>query len=339
MLMADFWKSAGMHLVRRNPQGWLDVTPELLLAYFTRPEVHPIETSCEEEVRLHEELLRDPYLEVGEDRLSRLADPDAADNYRAVLALRQLLTSAGTIEGAYLKLIRTKNVAIPPVFMDQMVHLILRNILDGTREPMRLRAAEIFFREQIVSLENGRLLLADEEIVDMHARTGRETGLAQLLAESGTAMRSVELDVLDDDNSEIYWERSDRFDTVVDFRFEQPALDAFARVIEAWLLHLVKLEVRVEPRPKLEDPDWRWHIGLDRESNRILNALFEGRQVALSEIEQLVALFRMWIKDERLVIDRVKRRPVYLALAMTPVRRIKMKPQNLLSNLPLLSAA
>ena len=160
-----------------------------------------------------------------------------------------------------------------------------------------------------------------------------------LLAEAGTGMRSVELDVLDESNSEIYWERSDRFDTVVDFRFEQPALDAFARIMEAWLLHLLRLEVRIEPRPKLEDPDWRWHIGLDRESNRILNALFEGRQVSMAEAEQFIALFRMWIKDERLVIDRVKRRPVYLALAMTPAKRVKMKPQNLLFNLPLLSAA
>ncbi|MEO1794366.1 MAG: hypothetical protein AAFU50_07150 [Pseudomonadota bacterium] len=26
------------------------------------------------------------------------------------------------------------------------------------------------------------------------------------------------------------------------------------------------LEVRVEPRPRLDDTDWRWHIGLDAEA-------------------------------------------------------------------------
>lgn len=336
--MRDFWKSAGLHLVEVGPDGWLKITPQLLLAYWTRPEVHPIETSCAEEIRLHEELLADPFLPVDEARLARLADPDAADNYRAVRAFRELLTEAGTVEGAYLKVALADRISIPPVFIDQMAHLILRNILKDVRDPMRLRAAEVFFREQTVSTDGGRLLLADEEIVEMHARSG-ESGLAQLLTETGTPMRSVELDVLDEDNKEIYWERSDRFDTVVDFRFEQPALDAFARVIEAWLQHLMQLEVRVEPRPKVEDTDWRWHIGLDREATRILNALYEGQPVSVDELSQIVALFRMHIRDDSAVIDRVKGRPVYLGLAMTPAKRVKMKPQNLLANFPLRMAA
>lgn len=336
--MRDFWKSAGLHLVEVGPDGWLKITPQLLLAYWTRPEVHPIETSCAEEIRLHEELLADPFLPVDEARLARLADPDAADNYRAVRAFRELLTEAGTVEGAYLKVALADRISIPPVFIDQMAHLILRNILKDVRDPMRLRAAEVFFREQTVSTDGGRLLLADEEIVEMHARSG-ESGLAQLLTETGTPMRSVELDVLDEDNKEIYWERSDRFDTVVDFRFEQPALDAFARVIEAWLRHLMQLEVRVEPRPRVEDTDWRWHIGLDREATRILNALYEGQPVSVDELSQIVALFRMHIRDDSAVIDRVKGRPVYLGLAMTPAKRVKMKPQNLLANFPLRMAA
>lgn len=336
--MRDFWRSAGLHLVEIGPEGWLKITPQLLLAYWTRPEIHPIETSCAEEIRLHEELLADPFMPVDETRLGQLADPDARDNYRAVLAFRELLTEAGTVEGAYLKFALGGGINIPPVFIDQMVHLILRNILKDVRDPMRLRAAEVFFREQTVSTDDNRLLLADEEIVEMHARSG-ETGLAQLLAETGTPMRSVELDVLDDDNKEIYWERSDRFDTVIDLRFEQPALDALARVIESWLRHLMQLDVRVEPRPKVEDTDWRWHIGLDREATRILNALYEGRPVGVDELSQIVALFRMHIRDDGVVIDHVKGRPVYLGLAMTPAKRVKMKPQNLLANLPLRMAA
>jgi len=336
--MRDFWKSAGFHLVEIGAEGWLKVTPQLLLAYWTRPEVHPIETSCDEEIRLHEELLVDPLMPVDEARLARLADPDTADNYRLVLAFRELLMSAGTIEGAYLRIARGTKTTIPPVFVDQMVHLILRNILKDVRDPMRLRAAELFFREQIVSTEGGRLLLADEEIVEMHGRSG-ETGLAQLLAETGTPMRTVELDVLSEDNKEIYWERSDRFDTVIDFRFEQPALDAFARVLEAWLQHMMRLEVRVEPRPKVEDSDWRWHIGLDREATQILNALYEGKPVGADDLARIVALFRMHVRDDRTVTDRVKGRPIYLGLAMTPANRLKMKPQNLLVNMPLRMAA
>jgi hypothetical protein len=249
------------------------------------------------------------------------------------------LMGAGTIEGAYLRLVRQPKIAIPPVFMDQMVHLILRNVLDDCTDPMRLRAAELFFREQSASVDDGRMMLADEEIVEMHARAGTETGLGQLLAETGTPIKSVALDVLDEDNKSIYWARSDRFDTVIDFRFEQPAPDAFARVIESWLEHLLKLEVRVEPRPRIDDPDWRWHVGLDREATRILNALYEGQAPSLEDMASIVGLFRMRVRDERMLLDRVRGKPIYLGLAMDTRKRVKMKPQNLLTNLPIVATA
>lgn len=339
MTSRDFWKSAGMHLLERGPEGWLEVTPQFLRAYYTRPEVHPLDTSCAAEVALHDALMEDPFRPVTEAEIGAIADTEAADNYRVVLAFRDVLIRAGTVEGAYLRLMREANVAIPPVFIDQMVHVILRNMLDGCADPMRLRAAELFFREQSATADEGRIMLADEEIVEMHARTGSETGLGQLLAETGTPMKSVALDVLDEDNADIYWARSDRFDTVVDFRFEQPAPDAFARVIESWLEHLLKVDARVEPRPRLDDPDWRWHIGLDRESTRILNALYEGETVPLDDMERIVGLFRMRIPDDRLLLDRVKGRPIYLGLAMDTRKRVKMKPQNLLTNLPLMAAS
>jgi Family of unknown function (DUF6352) len=339
MMAHDFWKSAGMHLLERDGEGWLGVTPQFLRAYFTRPEVHPLDTSCAAEIALHDALMEDPFRPVAETEIAAVADTEAADNYRVVLAFRDVLARAGTVEGAYLRLMRQASIAIPPVFIDQMVHVILRNMLDGTNDPMRLRAAELFFREQSATTDEGRIMLADEEIVEMHARTGTETGLGQLLAETGTPMKSVALDVLDEDNAQIYWARSDRFDTVVDFRFEQPAPDAFARVVEAWLEHLLRIEARVEPRPRLDDPDWRWHIGLDREATRILNALYEGKTPALDDMASIVGLFRMRIPDDRLLLDRVKGRPIYLGLAMDARKRVKMKPQNLLTNLPLVAEA
>lgn len=335
----DFWKSAGIHLLARDGEGWLAVTPDFVRAYLTRPEVHPIAESCAAEIRLHEALMADPFRPVGESEVAALADPDAGENYRAVLALRDVLAAAGTIEGAYLRLVREPSPRVPPLFLDQLVHVILRNILAATDDPMRLRAGELFFRTQSVSVEDGRIMLADEEIVEMHARASRETGLGQLLAATGTPQRSVTLDVLTSDNAAIYWPRSDRFDTVVDFRFEQPAPDALARVIEAWLAHLLRIAVKVEPRPRIDDDDWRWHIGLDRESTRILNALYEGRDLAAEDAGRIIALFRMRISDDRQVLDRVKGKPIYLGLAMSPERRLKMKPQNLLTNLPLKPSA
>src|SRR5262249_49108164 len=162
----------------------------------------------------------------------------------------------------------------------------------------RLRAAELFFREQTVSTEDGRLMLADDETVAMHARHQRDGALLPPLA---GAPRQVVLDVLGEDNTQIYWQRSDRFDTVIDFRYGTPAPDALARVIEAWLQHLLQVAVRVEPRPNISDADWRWHIGLDREATMILDALYAGRTLPLADAERIVGLFRMRICDDALV--------------------------------------
>lgn len=333
--MNDFWKSAGMHLVKVGENGWLTVTPDFMRAYYTRPEVHPIDTSCAEETKLFEDLMADPFLEVREDRLKRIADEDAAYNYKVVLDFRAQLADAETIEGAYLNMMRSQKLNTPPVFIDQMVHLITRNILKDCDDPVRLRAGEIFFREQSVSTDDGRVMLADEETVSMHASTGGLGSLGQLLVDSDTPVRRVELDVLDEDNKDIYWARSDRFDTVIDFRFTQPALDAYARVLEAWIAHFLDLTVRVEPRQSVKDEHWCWHIGLDRESTRILNTLYEGGELNEGDGELLIALFRMWVEEENAVIDAVRDKPIYLGLAMTPEKIVRMKPQNLLLNMPL----
>ena len=43
----------------------------------------------------------------------------------------------------------------------------------------------------------------------------------------------------------------------------------------------------------------------------------------------------MTFADPRQVIERVRGSTVFLGLAMTPQKRVRMKPQNLLANLPL----
>ena len=100
------------------------------------------------------------------------------------------------------------------------------------------------------------------------------------------------LDVLDDDNASIYWERSERFDTVVDLRFGQPANYALARVIEMWIRHFLSLDVNVQPVRSIKDERWRWHIGLDRDASELLNALYEGNDIAEADQARLIALYR-----------------------------------------------
>lgn len=330
----DFWRSAGFHLTHRNGDGFLAVTPDFLRAYYTRPEIHPIEESCEAEHRLFERLMDDPLRQVEDAEIAAIRDEDSASNYRLLLGYRDTLVNAGSLEAAYVSLFQADAIAIPPVFIDQLVHVILRSILDGETDAFRVKAAELFFRDQSVSTEGGQIMLADAEIVEMLSETGGMGGLGSLLAEAGTPMRDVTLDVMTEENQNDYWERSDRFDMAGDFRFTQPLQDAFARVLEQWVEHFTGIAVRVQPMQSIRDERWSWHIGLDATATDILNRLYAGDAVPQEETDRIMALFRLESLDKSAFIPAMRGKPVYLGLAMTPERLVKMKPQNLLVSLP-----
>jgi hypothetical protein len=258
-------------------------------------------------------------------------------NYRALLRLRDRLLAAGSVEGCYMSLFRGA-VDVPPLFIDQLAHVILRNLLDGCDDPLRLRAAELLFREQKATLQEGHVLLADLETVQMHAAGSRYGGIGQLIVEAQGSLGKVDLDVLDRANAALYWERESRHDTVISLTYGRAALDALARVIEAWVAHFHAVEVKVEPLRRIEEARWAWHIGLDAESTEILNALWTGEQVDAGRMRNLIALFELRFADPAVTRDSVAGRSVYLALSVDEEQVVRMKPQNLLTNLPLREA-
>ncbi len=333
--MKEFWKSAGMHLVEKTPEGWLKVTEDYLRAYYSRPEIHPVEESCEHEHALFEKLMLHPFAEVKTAELTRIKDQDAAYNYQIILEFRNHLMAHGTIEAAYMALFRQSAISTPPVLIDQMVDLIVRNILSDVSNPFILRAAEIFFREQVVTTGDGQLMLADQEIVEMYSQSGGFGGLGQLLNEAGTPMPEVTLDILTESNCDIYWDRSDQFDTAIDFRFTQPASDAFGRVVDAWVKHFLGIDTRVQAMKSIQDERWSWHIGCDAQANHLLNALYNGEDLPEDDLNQIIALYRMEFLNPEEIEETLVGKPVYLGLAMTKDGRYKMKPQNLLTNMPL----
>ncbi len=335
----DFWLSSGFRLLERDASGHLRVTDAFLRAYWNRPEMQPVAESCADERALRGALLETPRLPVPPDRVMRLADPDARDNYRTVLRLRDRLLASGTLEGAYLALFRGGAIDIPPLFVDQLVHAILRNILDECVAPIELRAAELLFRAQKVNVVDGAILLADEEIVDSYAETGGFGSLERLLGDSATPMSAVSLDVLSEANGTAYWPRSDRFDTVLDLTFARPGLDGLCRVLERWVRHFLGLAVRIEPVQAIRDERWAWHVGLDAEATALLNDLYQAQEVDAARMERLLSLFRLSFEDQAVVLPEVAGRPVYLGLAMNAEKVLRLKPQNLLVNLPLRAAA
>jgi len=338
--MHDFWITSGYHLLSRDADGNLEVGEELLRAYLMRPELEPVGESCDAERALHAALMDDPQLAVDEARLRDLADSDAAGNYRIMLRFRDELLAAGTIERCYLAIFERGAVDTPPLFLEQLTHMMLRGILEGADDPIRVRAAELLFREQRVTIQGGAVMVADAEVVDRHQRPDDEPiRLTRFLAEGEAAATPVELDVLSAENAESYWERSDHFDMVLDLRFAGAGLDALCRVMEAWVAHMLGLDVAIQPVQSVTEERWVWHIGLDTEATAILNELYEGREVGEDRLARLVSLFRLEAKDPSLMRADIAGRPIYLGLAMNADGLLRMKPQNLLLNMPLAGAS
>jgi hypothetical protein len=208
-------------------------------------------------------------------------------------------------------------------------------VLDGVENPLQARAGELFFRSQRITIQDGQIMAGDEETVERLATTGGFGDLGRLLKESNAPMPGVDMDVLTEANGAMYWDRSERFDTVLDLTFARPGLDALCRVMEKWIAHFFQLETRIHPVQSIRDERWVWHTGLDVDSSALLNALYRGEEASEDQLARLLSLFRMEIKDEDAVIERVRGRPVYLGLAMNADNIARMKPQNLLVNLPL----
>ena len=85
---------------------------------------------------------------------------------------------------------------------------------------------------------------------------------------------------------------------------------------------------------KIEDEKWSWHLGLDSDSNNILNDLYNGLDVTDERLKQILCLFQLDAEDG--FVQEMYGKPVYIGLAMNDSSKIKFKPQNILTNLPLL---
>lgn len=338
--MRDFWQDSGYHLLERTERGHLTVTDDYLRAYFRRPEVSPVPESNEAERQLHAALLRNPREAVSEERLAALEDTDAIENYRLVLAFRDRLTAAESLEDCYLQIfLEPGGVTLPPLFLDQLAHVIARAMLEGEDDALHVRAAETFFRAQQVTINDGAIMAADAETVEMFATTGGFGSLGRLVAEAQTPLRTIELDVVNETNAEIYWDRASRHDTVLNLNFAGAGLDALCRVLERWVKHFLDVAVSIQPVQKISDERWVWHIGLDVEATKMLNDLYNGVEVGEGRLARLLSLFRMEFQDTSVVAPGIAGRPVYLAMAMTESGQLRLKPQNLLVNLPLAERA
>ena len=328
--MKDFWISCGHHLLDRNASGGLVVTDEFLKAYFARPELMPPEDACAIERKLRRELLAEPRRPVGAEEVTVLADADARENWQFVLAFRDLLLRHPTLEAAYLALVRSGPINLPPLFVNQLIHVILRNALDDCDDPFVLRAAELFFRPQRIMLHDQSLLLGDEEVIGGL----KITPVLSLMSMLG-ATTDAQIDVLNEENADSYWQRSDQFDMGLDLTSGTRGPAALAEAMTRWISHLLGINVSIEPLTELRDAKLTWYVGLDSEATKIGDRLWHGEALDDRTAGRVLALFHLSVTDAGLVAEIVEQEPVYLIMAMTPDLNLRMKPQNLLTGLPI----
>jgi len=333
--MPDFWRNSGFHLLERDRAGRLSVTDDFLRAYLLRPEIRPVDESGPAERRLHESLIDDPRRPVGARELGAVEDSDVRLNYRVLLDFFARLLAAPSVEACYSALFSGTGVTIPPLFVDQLAQIILRNVLEGVEDPLEARAGELFYREQKASVEGGTIVLADLETVEMHASGSAYGSLGRLIVEAQAPIRSTNLDVIDEQNAAEYWSRDQRHDFVINLNYGRAGLRALARVLERWIRHFFQLDLAIEPLREIQEERWVWHVGLDAQSTALLNDLWQGAEVEPGRLRQLLALFRLDLAETAVIRPDVAGRPIYLALGMDEQNVVRLKPQNLLTNLPL----
>ena len=352
--MQNFWPSSGFTPLQRNPRGWLLPTDDYLRSFLARPELLPVPESCEAERALHAALMASPSEPVSPASLQKLQDPDVRDSYAFFLRFRDGLLAAGTLEAYYLGLFRGDgkgNITIPPLFIDLLAQAVTHNLLHASSDAYEVRAGEMLLRPQRISTQDGQVLSGDREVIDMFNETGGLGDFGRFLAEAKAPLRTVSLQVLGEDNAPDYWQQADRHAFLLDLTHEvttdlshglvlkmtraRSGLKALAGVLQQWVRHFLGVGVTIRPLQKIDDEAWRWHVGLDTEATALLNDLYEGRDVAAERLNRLVSLFRLDFDDPREMRADVAGKPVYLGLMMNAEGVLRIKPQNLLVNLPL----
>lgn len=335
-----FWPDCGHTLLGDSGSGPLRLTDALLAQLLRRPELSPVAESCERERMLHAALLADPRRPFDEADIGALVDPDARDSYRVLRAFRDHLLAFPALEPAYLALVDGRGAAaMPPPLVDWLVQLIVARLLvRADADAYRLRAAELFFRAQRVGIDNGIALVDAERFGRRQPRSLQllQSLIAQADIVGAPQDRRASFDALNATTLERCWSGAARgagSELVLGLDLDGPGLAALCWLLQAWVDHFHDLDARVVARREIRTARWRWHLGLDADSNRLLNALYRGESLDDAERRRLLLLFTLRAAPGRL--RGLNGTPVYLGLAMDAGYTLRMKPQNLLLNLPL----
>ncbi len=334
--MTNYWPSSAYQTLKISPDNQLLVTDDFLRTYLLRPELNLVPESCAAEKALHQCLMASPRTEITASDIAAMADEDIRANYQVWLRYRSKLLAASSLENFYMGLFEGEGVDVPPLFISQLAQIFVRHILSDAPHPLDARMGELFFRPQKISvLDDGVVMGADDEVVSRNAQAGETGNIMDLLKGKSMMMRSIDLDVLHEGNAELYWTRDDDYDLAVQLNVGQPPINHFSRLLEKWVDHFLGVKVRITPMQQITDTKWSWHVGLDAAATEILNKLYNEETLEPDELAKVICLFRLDFIDTAAVPRALEGKPVYLGIAMNDEKQLKLKPQNLLFNLPL----
>jgi Family of unknown function (DUF6352) len=286
-----------------------DLSETFLLGILASPQLALVPESCASEAALHKALRATPCKVIEPAELAAVEDADARDNYVFYQRLQAEVQAAGSLKAYYWQLIKGEVPLVPPEVLDTLTEQLTNDMLDGLLDKniaVQYAAAEWFYQRQAVHLEDGRVVhdVARDSVRDP---LDLSHGMVNELSH-GLLFR------LSNANS---------------------GLKALSQVIEKWVAYMLDIEITVKSLAKVDDAAWRWHIGLEATSTAILNDLYLGKEVNSERLSQLVSLFKLEFKNPSVVQTDMTSRPVYLGLAMDANGFVKIKPQNLLLNLPI----
>jgi len=363
-LVQDLWPGSGCTLLDVDSGGRLRPTEAYWRHWLARPELALVAESCRAEIRLHRMLQESPLQPVAAAQWEAIADADVAANYRHFVGLRDSVQALGSLQAWYMALFRAGPVTVPPLFVDIVTQAIVLQLLGAasaasagprTTDAMSARAAELFFRPQRITFEQGRVLAADSATLAEQVQTKGLGEIGRLLAQAQIPTTSQALPVLGPDNAGRYWAEATqpefRSTLLLDLTQQlktdvghgvqftmanaRSGLKPLAALLRGWVQHLLGVDVRIEPVHRIDDEQWRWHVGLDAEASALLNDLYEGHTVDEERRNRLISLFKLRFENPAEMRRDVAGKVVYLGLMATRDGMLRLKPQNLLLNLPL----
>lgn len=353
------WPGAGLQHLEVDAAGRLRPTAAYWAHWLARPELALVPESCPAETALHRALGADPLRPVQPAQIAAIADADVRESWNHFLRLRREATAAGSLETWLHRTFNAGPVSVPPLFLDLVTQAIVQHLLADETAVLAWRAAELFFRPQRISFDQGRVLAADAETVVEQAQTQGLGELGRLMAQAQVQATPLQLPVLGEEHAARYdadarrnpFRSSLLLDLTPGFTQElghglqfklanaKTGLKPLAALLSRWVQHLLGVAVTIEPVHRVDDAHWRWHVGLDTEATALLNDLYAGASVEPDRQSRLISLFTLRFENPAEMRADLAGAPVHLGLMARPDGQLRMKPQNLLLNLPLAASS